>query len=275
MLRQLQNVDGDLAGQVANNLGLQLGPKPVLPPRPPPQIVVSPSLSQAKTRMDSIVTRVVAILAADGVDGQAVRAWLDFWITSFIFPIDWLIDFIVLYSSIDQLFDWLIDWLIDWLDYWRICKLLRNANLFQVAALKSAIQNAGGSVKVIAPRMGTLRVSAGSPVDVDGLIVANPSILFDAVFIPGGLDSVRRLQENGDAVHYALEAYVHFKAIAAAGEGGDFLSHIGLISKNLQGALPDGIFKSASMTDDFASDFIEGIKKHRFFGRERTPKIPA
>ena len=123
--------------------------------------------------------------------------------------------------------------------------------------------------------MGTLRVSSGSPVDVDGLIVANPSILFDSIFIPGGTDSVRRLQENGDAVHYALEAYVHFKPIGAAGEGVDFLSHIGLISKNRQSPLPDGLFTTPSnvMSDEFKQNFIAGIAQHRFFGRERLQKF--
>ncbi|OQV22176.1 Catalase HPII [Hypsibius exemplaris] len=215
MLQQLQRVDGTLAQQVADNLGLQLGPRPAAPTGPPPQITVSPSLSQMNTKKDSIVSRQVAILAADGIDGQAI------------------------------------------------------------ADLKAAIQAAGGSAKVIAPRMGTLRVSAGQPVEVDGILVANPSILFDAVFIPGGADGVKRLQENGDAVHYALEAYIHFKPIAAAAEGVQFLSHIGLISKSRTAALPEGLFTADTVTDEFKQTFVQAVAQHRFFNRERTAKIPA
>ena len=72
MVDQLQNVDEDLASRVAQNLGLTLGPQPATPLRPTPLITVSPSLSQANKTGDTVVTRIVAILAADGVDGQAV-----------------------------------------------------------------------------------------------------------------------------------------------------------------------------------------------------------
>ena len=147
----------------------------------------------------------------------------------------------------------------------------------KVADLKAAIQAVGGSSKVVANRLGTLRVSSGPPVDVDGLIVANPSVFFDAVFIPGGADSIQKLEEEGDAIHFALEAFVHYKPIAASGEGVRFLSQIGLISGKPNASLPEGVVTSAgdTLSDDFKQSFISDIAMHRFFNRERTMKIPA
>ena len=112
---------------------------------------------------------------------------------------------------------------------------------------------------------------------MDGTIVANPSILFDALFIPGGAGSIRALQENGDAVHYALESYIHYKTIAAAGQGVDFLAHIGLISRLKNRDLPAGILTSASnnISDDFKQQIVKAIGQHRFFYRERVKAIPA
>ena len=70
MVKILQNIDGQLAQRVADNLGLQLGAKD--PNGFPKQVATSPVLSQANTVKDTIKTRRIAILAADGVDGQSV-----------------------------------------------------------------------------------------------------------------------------------------------------------------------------------------------------------
>lgn len=215
MLVNLQNVDGTLAKRVADNLGKPLPPKQAN--HYPKQVTPSPALSQANTAKDSIQTRRIAILAADGVDGKAV------------------------------------------------------------ADIQALAKENGAKAKVISIRLGTLRASNGQPVHVDGTIAANPSIFFDALFVPGGPNSIKALQENGGAVHYALEAYVHYKTIAASGEGADFLAHIGLISRVKNQDLPAGIFLNPgnAISDGFKQEVVNAIAQHRFFNRERTGAIPA
>ncbi|MCX5045108.1 catalase [Aldersonia sp. NBC_00410] len=67
VVEQLNKVDHDLAAQVAAKLGL---PEP--DEEPTPDAVTSPALSQLNTATDSIATRKIAVLAADGVDVKGV-----------------------------------------------------------------------------------------------------------------------------------------------------------------------------------------------------------
>ncbi|MET0386067.1 MAG: catalase [Polyangiales bacterium] len=78
VVSQLRNVSEELAQGVATGLGLTELP-PAMPkvlPRPPkPEVTTSPTLSIfARPGSDGVKTRKVAILAADGVDGQAALA---------------------------------------------------------------------------------------------------------------------------------------------------------------------------------------------------------
>ncbi|HEX2870912.1 MAG TPA: catalase [Polyangiaceae bacterium] len=77
VVSMLANVDAGLAKQLAAELGMEL-PKPmpkVLKSVPAPEVSVSPALSLfARPGDGSIATRRIAILVADGVDGEAAQA---------------------------------------------------------------------------------------------------------------------------------------------------------------------------------------------------------
>ncbi|KZL80596.1 catalase 1 [Colletotrichum incanum] len=49
------------------------------------------------------------------------------------------------------------------------------------------------------------------------------STMVDAIFVPGGEESIKTLTKNGRAVHWIREAFGHLKAIAATGEAVDFI----------------------------------------------------
>jgi catalase len=80
MVATLLNVDVGLAKALAKELGMAL-PKPlpkVLKQTVSPEVKVSPALSlMARPGNGSIATRRIAILVADGVDGEAARALHD------------------------------------------------------------------------------------------------------------------------------------------------------------------------------------------------------
>ncbi|MCF3192454.1 catalase HPII [Pseudomonas bubulae] len=69
----LANIDLELAGRVAQNLGLP-APKAGTVAERKTRIAKSPALSQANLLPGNIKTRKVAILAANGVDGKAIDA---------------------------------------------------------------------------------------------------------------------------------------------------------------------------------------------------------
>ncbi|MES2536315.1 MAG: catalase HPII [Pseudomonadota bacterium] len=145
-----------------------------------------------------------------------------------------------------------------------------------IAEMKAALQGAGAMAKVIAPHMGTLRSTSGDAVAVDHTITTMPSIAFDAVFVPGGEQSIATLRGNGDAVHFVLEAFKHCKAIAAVGEGSQMLASVGIPTESDPGIkLPDGIITAAAASNAVAQEFIKAIAEHRFWTRAGKDAVPA
>lgn len=90
-------------------------------------------------------------------------------------------------------------------------------------AVKGAITAAGALPFVIAPRRSEIfpagsDKSKGSGAVPDHHLEGMRSTMFDALFIPGGAESVKTLTQSGRAVHWVREAFGHLKPIAAAGE---------------------------------------------------------
>lgn len=73
VVEQLNHVDHGLATQVAEGVGV----KPPGGDAEPNHGRSSPALSQANTAMDSVRTRKVAVLVADGVEDRPVTALVD------------------------------------------------------------------------------------------------------------------------------------------------------------------------------------------------------
>jgi catalase len=223
MLANLVNVDADLAGQVAESLGLPVpeaspvaGPARTNGKRRKKTIAASPALSIiANATGDSIKGRKIAILAADGVDGAAITA------------------------------------------------------------LKTAAAKGGAQALVLAPHLGTLAGAAGAAVAVDHRIVTEPSVTFDAVFVPGGEESVETLASSGDAVHFVAEAYKHAKAIGAVGDGAGLLQRAGLLDEgdDRSGEIP-GVVAGTSAAK-VVSGFLAAVARHRAWDREDAEAVPA
>ena len=141
-------------------------------------------------------------------------------------------------------------------------------------AMKEALEAEGARVKVIAPRLGAVRTLDGKGVMVDVGLLNAASVLFDAVFVPGGDESAATLAMEADAIHFVNEAFKHCKAIAASGAGLAFLKATALASA---GALDGG--DVAVVTGEAAAGvsgaFIDAIARHRNWDREMKAGIPA
>jgi hypothetical protein len=105
--------------------------------------------------------------------------------------------------------------------------------------IREALEAAGAQCKVIGPRLGTVASASKRQIEIDATFAAMPSIMFDAVLIPAGKDGVAALRQNGEALHFALEAFKHCKAICAVGEGVELLSLVG-VSRD-SAAAPAGV----------------------------------
>jgi catalase len=219
MVNTLTNINIDLAKYVASRLGLPLpkkvmpvengaipadgNPKDYNPVKVKQDIEKSPALSMANTKKDSIATRCIAVLIADGVNASTIQD------------------------------------------------------------LKKKATAKGAKIKLIAPRLGTINTAGGKQVEADETLFNTASVLFDAVYIPGGDKSVQALIAESDAIHFLNEQFRHCKAIGADKDASGFMERT-------------YCDKSAGVVADGNIDqFLEDIAQHRFWEREAARKVPA
>lgn len=235
MIGVLSLVDKNLATAVAYELGLSV---PQMPEQPinksfpadanpddyqPFQVdstvAVSQALSMANTIKDTIKSRKIAILAADGV------------------------------------------------------------NETSVSKVKSALFAEGAVVEIIAPRLGFIIGEKDGKIPVNHTFLTAASVFYDAVYVPGGTNSVATLEAEADAVHFLNEAFKHCKAIAADTQALQVLGATYFYKK-----LPDQFSDEAVREEgiivhenpsDLAQKFISAISLHRFWEREKPRKVPA
>ncbi|GAO43829.1 catalase [Flavihumibacter petaseus] len=222
MLGIISQVDQALAEKVAFNLGLEVPKKPEQPmnhsipadgnpkdfqPVPGKSAVErSAALSMANTVKGDIRTRKVAVLAADGVDINAVNEMM------------------------------------------------------------KALTAQGAVPEIVAPRLGVIRhKNASLPVNKSLLTAA--SVLYDAVYVPGGESSVVTIAGNKDAINFLNEAYQHCKAIAF-----DTDAQVVWEQTSFGEMFPDHGIVVEEDPVKLANRFIGAIGRHRFWEREAEIK---
>ena len=226
MIGILTQIDEGLAAQVAEGLGIPVpkkleqpvnrsfgadtDPKSVQPTKVKSSIESSEALSMANTVKNTIKSRKVAALIADGFDGKHLEA------------------------------------------------------------MKKALMAEGAVLKTVAPRHGVIQTADGKAVAADFSLLTAASVLFDAVYIPGGAASVETLAASADAYHFVNEAYKHCKAICATGDTATFLDN----TFAGQASNDEAVIVS-SKPGEAAKLFIAAIAKHRNWDRETVRKVPA
>jgi catalase len=225
MVTILTQIDRTLAERVASGLGLSPLPEPSKPlnqsipadadpakfqPREAKRTLKpSPELSIVlSTRTDTVQTRKVAILAADGCEDADLNMLLQ------------------------------------------------------------ALTSAGAQAKIVAPRLGYLRTREGKAVKIHFSLLTASSVLFDAVYVPGGPKSTAALKADPCAAEFVYEAYKHAKAIAASGSGVELLQAANILSgsRNKDEAI---VLSTNGASQKMAADFIAAIGKHRNWQREK------
>ena len=139
-----------------------------------------------------------------------------------------------------------------------------------LAEMSGALLSAGASPKTVAPRLGNIRGANGSEIKVDFSFLTGSSVMFDAVFIPGGEASVEALHAVPESAEFVSEAYKHCKTIAAHGTGVDFADRVleaFLESSNGQQGV---VLNRDASIGEISATFIEAIAAHRHWERENV-----
>lgn len=153
-------------------------------------------------------------------------------------------------------------------------------NAHEMKTIQQALEDAGAHVQVVATHGGKIKGDDGQEIPVEMTFVTSASVMFDAVYVPGGAQSIKMLKQQGEAVNFITEAFKHCKAIAATSEGVELLSIADLLGANLSS---DGVRSSigvvtsqhASDLKSISDDFITAIAQHRHWMRSQKEMVPA
>ncbi|MET0759460.1 MAG: DJ-1/PfpI family protein, partial [Flavobacterium sp.] len=133
-----------------------------------------------------------------------------------------------------------------------------------VNAMKSALEKADATAKIIAPHLGTIKTSEGNELSVDQSFLIAASVLFDAVYIPGGKNA-KFLNSNAEAIEFINEAYKHCKVIGT--DEFEILSKTNIDDKSDKNE-DEGIIINSKTDKNFTKAFIDAVGNHRFWNRE-------
>jgi catalase len=150
-----------------------------------------------------------------------------------------------------------------------------------VDVVRTALAEGGAAVELLAPVGGAVLTATGETMPVARAMNTVASVLYDAVVVADGLESVGALVNDGYAVHFVAEAYKHAKALGVIGAGDRLVDAARLpvtepsdridapASKPMTGAL-DGVVILAPGDDNlaaFTEELVEAITSHRHYER--------
>jgi catalase len=181
----------------------------------------SPALSMATTPGDSLKTRQVAIVFAEGSDGAAIEV------------------------------------------------------------MQKALTAGGALGRLVGDRLGPIATTTGD-LSAEFTLFTSSSVLFDAVFVPGGEAGVAMLEADPKAVDFLCEAFKHYKPIAATGAGARLLDAAGITgAKPHPKAGPDadpsaGVVRGSDPeVARVVRGFIAAMGAGRQWARGLKPPIPV
>lgn len=147
-----------------------------------------------------------------------------------------------------------------------------------LSTIRDSLLAQGASVELVAPKLGDIVAEDGTVFNADRSFLTTASLFYDAVYVPGGTNSVAELEGDPDALQFLNQAFKHCKAIAA-----DQGALQVLRSTYFGRKLPDDMSEDTVLGEGLAigkpdkliKPFIAAIKQHRFWAREKPRKVPA
>ena len=115
-----------------------------------------------------------------------------------------------------------------------------------IKSLVNAITKAGGTPKLIAPKMGGAQLADGSILKADGQLAGTPSQTVDAIAVVLSAEGCKALLKEGAAVQFVMDAFGHLKAIGHAPEAKPLLDKAGVEADDGVTALGDAFLTAAA-----------------------------
>jgi catalase len=102
------------------------------------------------------------------------------------------------------------------------------SNAAEVKAVQKAVEKDGGKCKIIAPKIGGVKLRDGKMLKADGQLAGTPSQLFDAVAVVLSEEGCQQLMNEAAAQQFVMDAFGHLKAIGVSDSAKPLLEKAGI-----------------------------------------------
>ncbi|HLL23337.1 MAG TPA: catalase, partial [Kofleriaceae bacterium] len=139
-------------------------------------------------------------------------------------------------------------------------------------AVHSGLTELGAVPRYIGPRLGTIETEQGGTIEVEVTFETMPSVLFDAVAVPGGRAAIKVLGNVGHALEFLKDQYRHAKPILALREGADLVENAAVPTVLPSGKPDPGMLvHRGQAASEVIQAFANAIARHRHHEREMDP----
>lgn len=142
-----------------------------------------------------------------------------------------------------------------------------------VQSLQSLAQGLRASAKIVGPRASSVTTAGGAALPVDFALSSVGSVLFDAVYVPDG--KTPPADPDPRALLFISEAYKHFKAVGAGGNGAALVAEAARRAGLQGGFAGPGLIIGNSEDAGTHQAFLDAVGQHRWWQRPDAMKIPA
>jgi catalase len=130
-----------------------------------------------------------------------------------------------------------------------------------LGALRSALEEEGATLAIVAPVVGGVEAGDGSWIEADFKIDGGPSVLFDAVALLPSEEGVEALEKNPAARDFVADAFAHRKFLGYVEAARTLVERAGIDEL-------DPGFLALDGGDDACSEFVTACRALRYWERE-------
>ncbi|MBM4763629.1 catalase [Bacillus sp. B15-48] len=150
-------------------------------------------------------------------------------------------------------------------------------NFNDVTMVMTALAGSGVHADIISKNLGMISSAEGQQLEATKSYATSGSIMYDALYIPGGKNSVDTLTMHKEAKDFLSDAFIHAKAIGATNEGVDLLTssdvqRISTAGPETKGQLFSDLgivtIRNTADLNSFTQEFIHSIAQHRHWMRQ-------
>lgn len=145
----------------------------------------------------------------------------------------------------------------------------------ELEQVKEALEEKEVIAQIINDSLGMIKSEDGEEMEVDTTFLTTASVIFDAVYIAGGKDSVDSFRNKKDAIDFVNEAFKHCKTIGAANDALEFLleTDIKETAKEEKGGKISNVngvvtVNEAENLEEFTEEYLQALAEHRHWSRQ-------